>query len=63
MKCLAGTFPGNERAQICKIFRQNFTAFFARVSEKFRQNFALGNFLNNLFFLLLAASLLFLTSF
>ena len=44
MKFLAATFPGNSRAKICSLFRQYFAAFFARVGEKFRLNFALGNF-------------------
>ena len=48
MKFLAAPFPGNQRVKICKSFRQNFAAFFARVSETFRLNFALGSFLHNI---------------
>ena len=47
MKFLAATFPGNERAKICKIFRQIFAAFFARMGKTFRLNFALRKFLHN----------------
>ena len=44
MKFLAATFPGNQRAKICENVRRNSAAFFAGVSETFRQSFALGNF-------------------
>ena len=47
VKFLAATFPGNQRAKICKICRQIFAAFFARVCEKIRLNFALRKFLHN----------------
>ena len=48
MKFLAATFPGNERAKICKSFRQIFAAFFARVGKHFRLNFALRKFLHKI---------------
>ena len=47
VKFLAATFPGNSRAKICKIVRQIFAAFFARVGKIFRLNFALRKFLHN----------------
>ena len=43
VKFLAATFPGNSMTKICKHFRRNFAAFFARVSEKYRLNFAVGD--------------------
>ena len=44
MKFRAATFPGNQRVKFNKFFHLYFAAFFARVSEKFRLNLALGHF-------------------
>ena len=41
VKFLAANFPGNRRTTIGDFFRQIFATFFAHVSEKFRQSFAL----------------------